>query len=85
MIKRIIMMDFLICEKNKMEKQTIISFVDTSKYCNIVCQYSAFLAKKSQSKIKIYHILTKDKTSAKTDLSGSIDLGAKTKLLEKLI
>ena len=85
MIKRIIMMDFLICEKNKMEKQTIISFVDTSKYCNIVCQYPAFLAKKSQSKIKIYHILTKDKTSAKTDLSGSIDLGAKTKLLEKLI
>lgn len=68
-----------------MKKQTIISFIDDSKYCDIVCEYSAFLAKNSDSKIKLYHILKKEKKLSKTDLSGSINLGAKTKLLENLV
>ena len=68
-----------------MGKKTIISFVDNSKYSHVVCKYSAYLAKKSDSKIKIYHIITKDNKLTKPDLSGSINLGAKTKLLEKLI
>ena len=68
-----------------MNKQTIISFIDDSKYCDIVCEYSALLAKNSGSKIKLYHILKKEKKQSKTDLSGSINLGAKTKLLENLV
>ena len=67
-----------------MKKNTIIAFIDESKYSNVVCEYAAWLANGSKSKVKIYHVIDRKLPKAKQDLSGSINLGAKTKLLENL-
>ena len=67
-----------------MNKNTIIAFIDDSKYSNVVCEYAAWLANSSKSKVKIYHVIDRKLPKSKQDLSGSINLGAKTKLLENL-
>ena len=67
-----------------MENNTIIAFIDDSKYSEIVCEYAAWLALESKSKIKVYHVIDKKIPPAKQDLSGAINLGAKTKLLSNL-
>ena len=67
-----------------MENKTIIAFIDDSKYSEIVCEYAAWLALESKSKIKVYHVIDKKIPRAKQDLSGAINLGAKTKLLSNL-
>ena len=40
-----------------MENNTIIAFIDDSKYSEIVCEYAAWLALESKSKIKVYHVI----------------------------
>lgn len=67
-----------------MKNSTILAFIDDSKYSVIVCEYAAWLATTSKSKIKIYHIIDKQMPRARQDLSGAINLGAKTKLLANL-
>ena len=67
-----------------MKNNTIVAFVDGSKYSEVVCQYTAWLAEHKNSKIKIYHILEKNLAPVRQDLSGAINLGARTKLLEDL-
>ena len=67
-----------------MKKNTIIAFIDDSKYSSVVCEYAAWLANGSKSKVKLYHVIDRKLPKAKQDLSGSINLGAKTKLLENL-
>ena len=67
-----------------MKNNTVIAFIDDSKYSDIVCQYAAWLASKNKSKIKLYHIIEKKNEEQKKDLSGAINLGARTSLLENL-
>ena len=67
-----------------MKNNTVIAFVDDSKYSNIVCQYAAWLASQNNSKIKIYHVIEKKNERQGKDLSGAINLGARTTLLETL-
>ena len=67
-----------------MENNTIVAFIDDSKYSAIVCEYAAWLALESKSKIKVYHVIDRKIPPAKQDLSGAINLGAKTKLLSNL-
>ncbi|PLX38026.1 MAG: universal stress protein UspA [Hyphomicrobiales bacterium] len=63
---------------------TLIAFVDGSKYSESVCHYAAWIAKRAEATVKIYHVLGRAEGSDRQDLSGAIELGARSHLLEEL-
>ncbi|MCF4098476.1 universal stress protein [Maritalea mediterranea] len=67
-----------------MQSQTILALVDGSAYSESVCHYAAWMAQRTQSKVKIYHIMGRRNAADSDDLSGAIVLGARTQLLDKL-
>ncbi|AVX06204.1 universal stress protein [Maritalea myrionectae] len=67
-----------------MQSQTILALVDGSAYSESVCHYAAWMAQRTDSKVKVYHIMGRRSASASDDLSGAIVLGARTQLLDKL-
>ncbi|MGI1663459.1 universal stress protein [Palleronia sp. KMU-117] len=64
--------------------QKIIAFVDGSVYSASVCDHAAWVATRTGWAVEILHVLGRREGAARTDLSGSIALGARTALLEEL-
>jgi len=67
-----------------MSTGTLIALVDGSKYSRSVCQYAAWIAKRTDAKVKIYHVLGRREGTDRQDLSGSLELGARSQLLGEL-
>lgn len=67
-----------------MSTNTLIALVDGSVYSESVCHYAAWLAKRSDWTVKVYHVMGRREGMDKQDLSGAIRLGARTALLEQL-
>ncbi len=63
----------------------LIAFIDGSTYSESVCDHAAWIAKRTDAQVEIMHILGRRSiSSAPGNLSGSIGLGARSALLEKL-
>lgn len=67
-----------------MTTNTLIALVDGSDYSESVCHHAAWIADRTQSKVKVYHVMGRRDGSEKQDLSGAIRLGARSELLEQL-
>jgi nucleotide-binding universal stress UspA family protein len=63
---------------------TLIALVDGSKYSESVCHYAAWIAKRTDATVKIYHVLGRREGVASQNLSGAIELGARSHILEEL-
>lgn len=62
-----------------------IAFIDGSNYSASVCDHAAWLAEQLEIPIEVFHILgRRTRDSQPADLSGSLKLGARTELLDKL-
>src|SRR6056297_3208194 len=64
--------------------QKIIALVDGSIYSESVCHHAAWIARKTDAPVELIHVLGRRENSADRDLSGTIRLGARSKLLEEL-
>ncbi len=62
----------------------IIALVDGSIYSESVCHHAAWIAQRSQAPVELIHVLGRREAPDKSDLSGAIRLGARTKLMEEL-
>jgi len=67
-----------------MTTNTLIALVDGSAYSESVCRHAAWIAKKNDWAVKVYHVMGRRDAVEKQDLSGAIKLGARTALLEQL-
>jgi nucleotide-binding universal stress UspA family protein len=67
-----------------MLNHTLIALVDGSAYAESVCHHTAWIARRTASRVKLYHVMGRRDATEKQDLSGAIRLGARTKLLEQL-
>ena len=67
-----------------MTKPPIIAFVDGSHYSFVICEYAAHFAKKLDLPVKLYHVVRPNSGEPARDLSGAINLGARSKLLDAL-
>ncbi|MBD3801672.1 MAG: universal stress protein [Thioclava sp.] len=62
----------------------IIALVDGSIYSESVCHHAAWIAQRTQAPVELIHVLGRREAPDKSDLSGAIRLGARTKLMEEL-
>lgn len=62
----------------------IIALVDGSVYSESVCHHAAWIAQRTAAPVELIHVLGRREAPEKTDLSGAIRLGARTKLMEEL-
>ncbi len=62
----------------------IIALVDGSIYSESVCHHAAWISQRTQAPVELIHVLGRREAPDKTDLSGAIRLGARTKLMEEL-
>ena len=62
----------------------ILALIDGSIYSQSVCEHAVWAAQRLGAPVDILHVLGRREAPATTDLSGSIRLGARTKLLEEL-
>ena len=62
----------------------IIALVDGSIYSESVCHHAAWIAQRTHAPVELIHVLGRREAPEKTDLSGAIRLGARTKLMEEL-
>lgn len=63
----------------------IAAFIDGSDYSASVCDYAAWAAGKLAMPISLVHVIGREGAdSAPADLSGNLDLGARSTLLDKL-
>lgn len=64
---------------------SILAFLDGSKYSQSVCDHAAWVAVRAKASLELLHVLGRREGNSETsDLSGSIGLGARTALLEEL-
>ncbi|WBU53796.1 universal stress protein [Paracoccus sp. SCSIO 75233] len=64
--------------------QKIIAFVDGSAYSASVCAHAAWIATRSGAPVELLHVLDRSASAEKQDLSGAIQLGARSTLLSHL-
>ncbi len=62
----------------------IIALVDGSIYSESVCDHAAWISQRTNAPVELIHVLGRRDVPQKQDLSGSIRLGARTKLMEEL-
>ena len=62
----------------------IIALIDGSVYSQSVCEHAAWVAARTGWTVELMHVLGRRDGSDKTDLSGSIALGARSALLSDL-
>ncbi|SIO54574.1 Nucleotide-binding universal stress protein, UspA family [Rhodovulum sp. ES.010] len=62
----------------------LMALVDGSAYSESVCHHAAWIAGRTGAQVKLYHVLDPRRAQGQRDLSGSIRLGARSNLLEKL-
>ena len=67
-----------------MTTNTLIALVDASAYAESVCHHAAWIAGRTDWKVKVYHVMGRRDAVEKQDLSGAIRLGARSALLEQL-
>lgn len=63
---------------------TILALVDGSAYSKSVCDHAAWAAARMDAGVDLLHVLGPQANAGRSDLSGSIALGARTALLEEL-
>jgi nucleotide-binding universal stress UspA family protein len=64
--------------------EKIVALVDGSIYSASVCEHAAWIASRTGAPVELIHVLGRREAPEKQDLSGSLRLGARTKLLEEL-
>jgi nucleotide-binding universal stress UspA family protein len=62
----------------------IIALVDGSIYSESVCDHAAWISTRTGAPVELIHVLGRREAPESRDLSGSIRLGARSKLLEEL-
>lgn len=62
----------------------IIALVDGSIYSESVCGHAAWISGRTGAPVELIHVLGRREAPGKRDLSGSIRLGARSRLLEEL-
>ena len=62
----------------------LLALVDGSTYSKSVCDHAVWAAGRMNAGVDLLHVLDRNAGAAKSDLSGSIALGARTALLEEL-
>lgn len=62
----------------------IIALVDGSIYSESVCDHAAWISRRTGAPVELIHVLGRRDAPPKADLSGSIRLGARSKLMEEL-
>jgi nucleotide-binding universal stress UspA family protein len=62
----------------------IIALIDGSIYSESVCEHAAWISTRTGAAVELIHILGRRDAPETRDLSGSIRLGARSKLLEDL-
>ena len=63
----------------------LIVFVDGSSYSVSVCDHAAWVAKRMDASVDLFHVLgRRDRSGESADLSGSLRLGARSKLLKEM-
>lgn len=62
----------------------LLALVDGSTYSKSVCDHAAWAAARMDAAVDLLHVLDRQPGAGKSDLSGSIALGARTALLEEL-
>lgn len=62
----------------------LLALVDGSTYSKSVCDHAAWTAARMDAEVDLLHVLDRQPGAGKSDLSGSIALGARTALLEEL-
>ena len=62
----------------------IIALVDGSIYSESVCHHAAWIAQRTGSPVELTHVLGRRDAPQKSDLSGAIRLGARSKLMQEL-
>ena len=67
-----------------MTLDTLIALVDGSHYSKSVCHYAAWIARRTGARVKIYHVIGRREGVGQQDLSGTIQLGARSHLLREL-
>lgn len=65
-------------------QEKIIALVDGSIYAQSVCEHATWLAGRMAAPVELMHVLGRREATQTGDLSGSIKLGARTSLLQKL-
>ncbi|MCV2875673.1 universal stress protein [Rhodobacteraceae bacterium XHP0102] len=66
------------------DKPILMALVDASAYSESLCHYAAWMAQRSDWKVKIYHSLARQGGTSQGDYSGQIRLGARSRLLAQL-
>lgn len=64
--------------------EKIVALVDASLYAASVCEHAAWISQRTGAPVELLHVLGRRHAAAPQDLSGSIRLGARTRLLEEL-
>ena len=67
-----------------MTTNTLIALVDASAYAESVCHHAAWIAGRTDWKVKVYHVMGRRDAVETQDLSGAIRLGARSALLAQL-
>ncbi|MDB6177507.1 universal stress protein [Paracoccus sp. Z330] len=64
--------------------EKIIALVDGSVYAASVCEHAAWISQRTGAPVELLHVMGRRQGADQQDLSGSIRLGARTRLLEQL-
>ncbi len=64
--------------------KTLLALVDGSSYSQSVCDHAAWIARRTNAHVDLMHVMGRRGNTSKTDLSGSIKLGARSALLKEL-
>jgi nucleotide-binding universal stress UspA family protein len=62
----------------------IIALVDGSIYSESVCEHAAWISQRTGAPVELIHMLGRREAPGRQDLSGSIRLGARSRLMEEL-
>ncbi len=71
-------------ETNNNNNNTVLACIDGSAVSQAVCDYSSWVAIKSNTPLKLLHTIEHQHTAAVSDLSGTIGLGSQQELLNEL-
>jgi nucleotide-binding universal stress UspA family protein len=65
-------------------KERILALVDGSIYSESVCRHAAWVAQWLRAPVEVMHVLGRREAPEKADLSGALQLGARTAILTEL-
>jgi len=71
-------------ETHLRENELVLACIDGSSVSEAVCDYSSWIAKKSDTPLKLLHTIEHKHNPATSDLTGAIGLGSQQELLNEL-